>query len=68
MSARQFRCRHGGPVLPGRVFFFGAYEHLRRREGAASLTTVSVPTALEREGDFSESPGGGIFDPGTSNT
>src|SRR5262249_24711703 len=31
-------------------------------EGASSLTTVSVPTALERQGDFSQSPGG-VFDP-----
>ena len=57
----------GGPVLRNRLFFFGAYEQLRRREGAASLTTVTVPTALERQGDFSQSPGG-IFDPVTSNT
>ena len=53
----------GGPLVGGRVFFFGAFEQLRRREGAAALTTVTVPTALEREGDFSQSPGGGIFDP-----
>lgn len=58
----------GGPLVAGRVFFFGAYEQLRRREGAAGLTTVAVPTALERAGDFSQSPGGGIFDPLTSNT
>jgi len=57
----------GGPLVPGRVFFFGAYEQLRRREGAASLTTVTVPTALERQGDFSQSPGG-IFDPLTGTT
>ena len=57
----------GGPVLRNRLFFFGAYEQLRRREGAASLTTVTVPTAFERQGDFSQSPGG-IFDPLTSNT
>lgn len=53
----------GGPVLRDRLFFFGAYEQLRRREGASNLTTVIVPTAAERRGDFSQSPGGGIFDP-----
>ena len=58
----------GGPVVSGRLFFFGAYEQLRRREAAASLTTVTVPTALERSGNFSESPGGGIFDPATGTT
>jgi hypothetical protein len=52
----------GGPLVPGRVFFFGAYEQLRRREAASSLTTVTVPTALERQGDFSQSPGS-IYDP-----
>ena len=57
----------GGPLVRDRVFFFGAYEQLRRREGAASLTTVTVPTALERQGDFSQSPGG-IFDPLTGTT
>jgi hypothetical protein len=57
----------GGPALPGRLFFFGAYEQLRRREGAASLTTVTVPTAIERQGDFSQSPGG-VFDPLTGTT
>lgn len=57
----------GGPVVRGRVFFFAAYEQLRRREGAAALTTVTVPTALERQGDFSQSPGG-IFDPLTGTT
>ncbi|HXG90348.1 MAG TPA: TonB-dependent receptor [Vicinamibacterales bacterium] len=56
----------GGPAIAGRLYFFGSYEQLRRREGAASLTTVTVPTALERDGDFSQSPGGGVFDPGSS--
>jgi len=57
----------GGPIVKNRLFFFGAYEQLRRREGAASLTTVTVPTALERQGDFSQSPGG-IYDPLTGTT
>jgi hypothetical protein len=55
----------GGPIAPGRLFFFLSYEQLRRREGASNLTTVTVPTALERQGDFSQSGGGGIFDPAT---
>jgi outer membrane receptor protein involved in Fe transport len=54
----------GGQVRPGRVFFFGAYEQLQRREAAAGLTTVTVPTELERRGDFSQSPGG-AYDPAT---
>lgn len=58
----------GGPAVSGKLFFFGAYEQLRRREAAAGLTTVTVPTQLERAGDFSQSPGGGIFDPATGTT
>ncbi len=54
----------GGTLLRDRVFFFGAYEQLRRREAGAGLTTVTVPTELERRGDFSQSPGG-VFDPAT---
>ena len=53
-----------GPVVPQRVFFFGSYEQLRRREGASNLTTVTVPTDLERQGNFSQSPGG-VYDPAT---
>jgi hypothetical protein len=58
----------GGPLVRGRLFFFGAYEGLRRREGASNLTTVTVPTERERQGDFSQSTGGGIFDPTTGTT
>ena len=57
----------GGPIALQRLFFFGSYEQLRRREGASNLTTVTVPTALERQGDFSQSPGG-IYDPTTGTT
>ena len=57
----------GGRLVPNRVFFFGAFEQLRRREAASSLTTVTVPTALERVGDFSQS-GANIYDPTTSTT
>lgn len=58
----------GGPAVKGRLFFFGAYEQLRRREAAAGLTTVTVPTELERAGNFSQSAGGGIFDPASGTT
>src|SRR5262249_14922537 len=46
---------------------FGSYEQLRRREGASNLTTVTVPTELERQGNFSQSPGG-VYDPRTGTT
>src|SRR5262245_6564348 len=54
----------GGPIVSQRLFFFGSYEQLRRREGASNLTTVTVPTDLERQGNFSQSPGG-VYDPAT---
>jgi opacity protein-like surface antigen len=54
----------GGTIVRDRLFFFGAYEQLRRREAGGGLRTVTVPTELERRGDFSQSPGG-VFDPTT---
>ncbi|MCI0620652.1 MAG: carboxypeptidase regulatory-like domain-containing protein [Acidobacteria bacterium] len=50
----------GGPVVfpklyhgKDKTFFFFAYEGSRRRDGA--ISTLTVPTALERAGDFSQS-------------
>src|SRR5262249_39443373 len=63
----NFGATLGGPLAPQRLFFFGSYEQLRRREAASNLTTVTVPTDLERRGSFSQSPGG-IFDPSTGST
>lgn len=55
----QFGASGGGPVyIPGkydgrnRTFFFVAYEGLRERSASNLLT--SVPTALQRAGDFSQ--------------
>jgi hypothetical protein len=53
-----------GTVVRDRLFFFGAYERLRRREAGGGLHTVTVPTELERRGDFRQSPGS-VFDPMT---
>ncbi len=72
----------GGPVvLPKKVFgpagydghnktfFFGAYEGTRRREG--QVRTLTVPTLLQRQGDFSDTRNAAgaliqIFDPATT--
>ncbi len=72
----------GGPVLlPKKVFgpagydghnqtfFFFAYEGTRRREG--QVRTLTVPTLLQRQGDFSETRNAAgalipIFDPATN--
>jgi hypothetical protein len=55
----QFGYAFGGPVyIPrlyhgrNRMFFYTTWEHLRQTQAASFLGTV--PTALEREGDFSQ--------------
>jgi hypothetical protein len=60
----QFGGTVGGPIITYRLLGFFAYEGLRVRQAAAGLTTVTVPTLLERQGDFRQTPGG-IFDPRT---
>jgi hypothetical protein len=49
----QFGGAIGGPIVRNRTFFFGDYEGTRSREGITRVT--NVPTAAEREGDFSQS-------------
>ncbi len=50
----QFGALVGGPILKNRLFGFFSYEGLRTRQAAANLTTISVPDALQRTGNFSE--------------
>lgn len=42
----------GGPIIHDKTFFFGAYEGQRLRTGG--VDTLTVPTALQRAGDFSQ--------------
>ena len=50
----QFGANLGGPVWhTRRWFFFGGYEGLRQ-PGSLGRTLYTVPTALERQGDFSQ--------------
>ena len=56
----------GGPIKRNRTFFFFSYEG--RRLGVGSTTTLTVPTALQRTGDFSQTLNAAgavipIFDP-----
>src|SRR5579875_617063 len=48
----QFGGTIGGPIIHNRTFFFVAYEGLR--EEVPTVVTTSVPTALQRLGDFSQ--------------
>src|SRR5262249_22717558 len=49
----QFGGAIGGPIVHDHTFFFGDYEGTRSREGITRIS--NVPTAEEREGNFSHS-------------
>ena len=49
----QFGGSFGGPISRNHTFFFADYEGTRSREGITRIT--NVPTALERNGNFSHS-------------
>jgi hypothetical protein len=50
----------GAPIRRDKTFIFADYQGARRREGQV-VPTITVPSAAERGGDFSElcTPGGG---------
>jgi hypothetical protein len=65
----QFGGMVSGPIVKNRTFFMTAFEGLRERSFSERLTTV--PTALERAGDFSNTRANAtsiinIFDPDTT--
>ncbi len=58
----------GGPIVRNKTFFFFSYEGSRRRNG--SIRTLTVPTALQKAGNFTETYNGRgvqvkIYDPAT---
>ena len=50
----QFGFTAGGPILPGKTFFFASYEGFRERLGLTSIATV--PTEATRMGDLPSGP------------
>ncbi len=65
----QFGGVAGGPVLRGRTFFFVDYQGQRQTIERTVISTV--PTALQRQGVFTEAIGGrvpAIYDPATTVT
>ena len=51
-NSHQFGATLGGPILKNRAFFFADYQGLRLDQGRTAVLTV--PTALMRQGNFSE--------------
>ena len=51
LKQHQFGVTIGGPLRLNRAFFFGYFEGFRNDQGIT--TTATVPTAAERNGDFS---------------
>jgi len=63
LAQNEFGASLGGPVRKNSTFFFANWEGFRLSNGLARIETV--PTAMERIGDFSAS-GVTIYDPSTT--
>jgi hypothetical protein len=58
----QFGATAGGPVRRNKAFFFASYQGLEQRSDEVA-SGAFPPTAAERRGDFSQSPGNRPVDP-----
>jgi hypothetical protein len=52
LKQNQFGATIGGPIRREKTFFFGYYDGFRNRQGQTYTSTV--PSILERQGDFSQ--------------
>jgi len=52
LKQNQFGATIGGPIAQNRLLFFGYYEGFRNKQGYT--TTATVPSDLQRAGDFSD--------------
>lgn len=65
LKQNQFGGTIGGPILKGKLFYFGSYQGTRTNT-AQNGQIAFVPTAAERQGDFSDLlPGTQLIDPST---
>ncbi|MGC2504287.1 MAG: carboxypeptidase regulatory-like domain-containing protein, partial [Silvibacterium sp.] len=65
LKQNQFGATLGGPILKGKLFFFGSYQGTRTNTAQNGLVAF-VPTAAERQGDFSDLlPGTQLANPAT---
>ena len=66
LHRNQFGVTVGGPIQKDKTFFFFSYGGLRQNQ-STFLNGAVVPTAAERNGDFSQTPGANFVVPaGTS--
>jgi outer membrane receptor protein involved in Fe transport len=56
LKQNQFGGTFGGPIIKDKTFLFGYYEGFRNRQG--ETVSATVPSLAERQGNFSELPGG----------
>lgn len=62
-KSNQFGGSLGGPIIKSKLFFFVDYQQLIAHQGQTN--TLTVPTALQRQGVLTEGGQGPIYDPTT---